>query len=62
LKKGGFTIIEEDPSANPHTCFGPVTCMGTVITKWAMQCLLRVGTCSTIEAIGEFINLLNTQL
>jgi hypothetical protein len=58
-KEGGFTILEEDPATYPHTCFSPVTYMGTVITKWATQCLPWVNTRDTIETIKEVINLLD---
>jgi hypothetical protein len=40
-----------------HTAFGPVTYMGTVITKWATQCLRWVNTRSTIETTEYVINL-----
>jgi hypothetical protein len=43
----------------PHTCFGPVTYMGIVITKWATLCLPG-STHSTTETTEEVINVLDT--
>jgi len=69
--EGRFTILKEDPTLYPHTCLGPVTYMGTVVTKWAMQCLARCArftllklsnrllTSSTTHSIGMY-SLLNT--
>jgi hypothetical protein len=61
LMKGRFTIHEEEPATYPHTFFGPVTYMGTVITKQATQCIPWVNTRSTIETIEEVINILDTR-
>jgi hypothetical protein len=58
MKKGGFTILEEDPTVYSHTCLFPVFYMGTVINEWAMQCFPLVNTRSTIETIEEVVNLL----
>jgi hypothetical protein len=57
-KKGKFTIVEEDPTIYPHTCFHPMIHMGTVFVKWAMQYFPWVNMHSTIDII-EVFNLLN---
>jgi hypothetical protein len=57
FRKRRFTILKEDPATYPHICFGPMTYMGTAITKQAMQCLPYGNTRSTIETIKKVINL-----
>jgi hypothetical protein len=59
MKKGGFTILEEDPNIYPHTCLFTVLYMRTVIAEWATQCFPFVNMRSTIETIEENVNLLN---
>jgi hypothetical protein len=59
MKKGRFTVLEEDPTIYPHTCFFPVLYMGTVIVEWATQFFPLVNTRSTIETIEEVVNLLS---
>jgi hypothetical protein len=44
--------VKEDPALYPHTCIGPVTYMGTVVTKWAMKCLAFGSTLHAVEAIS----------
>jgi Tat protein secretion system quality control protein TatD with DNase activity len=53
--------LKEDPALYPHTCLGPVTCMRTVVTKWAIQYLAWGSTLHTAEAIKQFVNILNKQ-
>jgi hypothetical protein len=60
MKKGRFTILEEDVTIYPHTCLLQVLYMGTVFAEWAMKCFPLVNTCSTTETIKEVVNLLNT--
>jgi hypothetical protein len=57
--EGSFTILKKDPAFYPHTCLGPVTYMGTVVTKWAMQCLAWDSMLHTVEAIKQFVDVLN---
>jgi hypothetical protein len=59
MKKGRFTILEEDPTLQPHTCLFPVLYMGTVSAEWATQCFLLVNMHFTIETIKEVVNVLN---
>jgi hypothetical protein len=59
VKRGGFTILGEDPMVYPHTCLFPVLYMWAVITEWATQCFPLVNMGSTIETIEEVVNLLD---
>ena len=56
---GRFIILKEDPALYPHTCLGPVTYMGTVVTKWAMPYLAWGSTLHTVEAVIQFVETLN---
>jgi hypothetical protein len=51
--EGRFTILKEDPALYPHTCLGPVTYMGTLVTKWAKQCL------AWVARFKQFVNIFN---
>jgi len=57
--EGRFTIIKEDPALYSHTCVGPVTYMKTVVTKWATQFRAWGSTLHTVEAIKQFVSVLN---
>jgi len=48
------------PALYPHTCLGPVTYMGTAVTKWAIQCLAWGSTLHTVEAISLSTSSTNT--
>jgi hypothetical protein len=52
-------ILKGDPALYPHTCLGPVTYMRTVVTKWATQFLAWGSTLHTVEAIKQFVHILN---
>jgi hypothetical protein len=59
MKKGRFTVLEEDSTVYPHTCLFPKIYMGIVTAEWATWCLPWV----TIETIKDVFNLLKkTQL
>ena len=57
--EGRFIIVKEDPALYPHTCLGPMIYMGTVVTKWATQWLACGSTLHTVEAIKQFVDILN---
>jgi hypothetical protein len=62
MKKGRFTILQEDPTIYPHTCLCPLIYMGTVILEWATQSFPWVNMRSTIEIIGRYQPPQQTQL
>jgi hypothetical protein len=55
LKKGGFTIFEEDPTIYPHIHACPMKYIGTVIVEWAARCFRWVNMRSTIKTIKEVV-------
>jgi hypothetical protein len=57
MKKGRFTIPEEDPTIYPHTSLFPMIYM-RLLSLSGQQCFLWVNTSFTIETIEEAVNLL----
>jgi hypothetical protein len=44
MRKGRFTILQEDPTIYPHTRLCPLIYMGTVVTEWETQWVLSINT------------------
>jgi hypothetical protein len=59
LKKGGLTILEDDPTIYPQYLPLSNDLLGSVIAEWATQCFRWVNMLFTIETIKEAVNLLN---
>jgi hypothetical protein len=44
MRKGRFTILEEDPAIHPYTHLCPMIYMGTVVTEWETKWFLSINT------------------
>jgi hypothetical protein len=54
MKKGRFTIPEEDQTIYPHTCLCPVVYMGTVVVEpHGTATLLRCTLSAVVKSLSE---------